>query len=179
MFNSTKTNVIERNTYVDEYENVSVSNVMENRVNVSEEEIAFNSKISENFNRILHYDTYNAQANIQERNQAYEKYSSAVNVDVNPSSTTMQFQGMPKAEIYQDFKVQDEVEGQTLVRPRGKLLVFALSVVVCMLSALVIFNTALLKNLDTVIEDKNTTIEKLNEEKLALEDVLEDVSNKK
>ena len=179
MFNNTKTNVIERNTYVDEYENVTVSSKVEQKVNVSEEERVFNSRISDNFNRIIHYDTYNAQANVQERNQAYEKYSSAVNVDVNPSSTTMQFQGMPKAEIYQDFKVQDSVEGQTVVRPRGKLLLFALSVGICMLSALVIFNTALLKNLDTVIEEKNAVIETLNEEKLALEDVLQDVSNRK
>lgn len=179
MFNNTKTNVIERNTYVDEYENVTVSSKVEQKVNVSEEERVFNSRISDNFNRIIHYDTYNAQANVQERNQAYEKYSSAVNVDVNPSSTTMQFQGMPKAEIYQDFKVQDSALGQTVVRPRGKLLLFALSVGVCMLSALVIFNTALLKNLDTVIEEKNAVIETLNEEKLALEDVLQDVSNRK
>ncbi len=176
MFNNTKTNIIERNTYVDEFESVSVAMPSKETTLDSSEALAFNSKISDNFDRILHYDTYNAQTNVQERNQTYQMYSSRVNVDANPSSTTMQFRGMPKAEIYQDYKVQENVESKTVVRPRGKLLIFALSAVVCLLSTLVIFNTALLKNLDNVIEEKNAVVQSLNEEKTALDKVLEDVS---
>ncbi len=174
MFNNTKTDIIERNTYVDEYETINPSI----EVNVSQEERQFNSRIKDNFDRIIHYDTYNAQANVHEVNQTYQKYSTAVNIDVNPSSTTMQFRGMPKAEIYQDYKVESNVQGKTVVRTRGKLLLAVLSVFVCALSALVIANTALLKNLDSVIEEKSAVVQTLSEEKVALEQVLQEVSNR-
>ncbi|MBO5926676.1 MAG: hypothetical protein J6Q38_03880 [Clostridia bacterium] len=179
MFNNTKTDIIDRNTYVDEFEREAPSNVaFAPERTQSQEEIAFNSRISDNFDRILHYDTYNQQNEVKRRNETYQMYSSNVNLDVNPSSTTMQFRGMPKAEIYQDYKVESNYEAKTIVRPRAKLLMFALSVVICLLSTLVIFNTALLKDLNGLIEQKTARIEELTEEKLALEDVLINVSNK-
>jgi APA family basic amino acid/polyamine antiporter len=63
------------------------------------------------------------------------------------------------------------------VPANATLLMAVLSLVVVMLSALVIFNTALLKDLNGVIEDKNGQIERLTEEKVALNDILEDISN--
>ncbi len=183
MFNNTKTDIIERETYVDEFERevTKVAPTMTSTVTATPtaEAVAFNSRIADNFDRILHYDSYSQQASVKEINETYQMYTSSVNVDVNPSSTTMQFKGMPKAEIYQDYKVQTEYEAKTAVRPRGKLLMAVLSLAVCLLSALVIFNTALLKDLNTLIEDKNTQIERLTDEKGTLIDVLEDVSNKK
>ncbi len=180
MFNNTKTDIIDRNTYVDEFEREAPQVATNNsaRVEQTAEEIAFNSRISDNFDRILHYDTYNQQNSVKERNQTYQMYSQNVNLDANPSSTTMQFRGMPKAEIYQDYKVETQYQAKAVVRPRAKLLLFALSVVICLLSTLVIFNTALLKDLNTLIDDKNTQIEKLTEDKVNLEDVLEDVSKR-
>jgi cell division protein FtsL len=180
MFNNTKTDIIDRNTYVDEFEREApqvATNVETQRVQTAEE-IAFNSRISDNFDRILHYDTYNQQNSVKERNETYQMYSQNVNFDANPSSTTMQFYGMPKAEIYQDYKVQTEYSAKAVVRPRAKLLMFALSVVICLLSTLVIFNTALLKDLNALIDDKNAQVEQLTEDKVALEEVLEDVSNR-
>lgn len=184
MFKNTKTDIIERNTYVDEFEReapqtvVSVATMERPVVAPTEEELAFNRRIPENFDRILHYDTYSKQDSVKQVNETYQMYSQSVNVDANPSSTTMQFAGMPKAEIYQDYKVETEYETKTVVRPRAKILMALLSLAVCALSALVIFNTAVLKDLDTVIEEKNTQIQKLTEEKTALEDVLEEVSSK-
>ena len=176
MFNNTKTDIIERNTYVDEFERETVVREPQQRT-ATAEEIAFNSRISDNFDRILHYDMYNQQNVVKERNETYQMYNTNVNTDVNPSSTTMQFRGMPKAEIYQDYKQQTNYESQTAIRPRAKLLMAVLSLVVVMLSALVIFNTALLKDLNGVIEEKNGQIERLSEEKVALNDILEDISN--
>ncbi len=174
MFNNTKTDIIERNTYVDEFERETVASAPQRTA--SQEEIAFNSRISDNFDRILHYDMYQQNA-VKERNETYQMYNTNVNTDVNPSSTTMQFRGMPKAEIYQDYKAQTTYEAQTTIRPRAKLLMAVLSLVVIMLSTLVIFNTALLKDLNGVIEEKNGQIERLNEEKVALNDILDDISN--
>lgn len=179
MFNNTKTDIIDRNTYVDEFERETQKEVASQPMRTaSMEEVAFNSRISDNFDRILHYDTYNKQEAIKERNDTYEMFSTQVNFDANPSSTTMQFRGMPKAEIYQDFKSEAVEASKTVVRPRAKLLLVALTMVICMLSALVIFNTALLRNLNKVIEEKNTRIEALQEDKAVLDDILNDVSNK-
>jgi cell division protein FtsB len=183
MFNNTKTDIIERNTYVDEFEREapqSVSTgVMQQTYVPTEEEIAFNSRIPENFDRILHYDTYNRQESIKQMNETYQMYSTNVNMDANPSSTTMQFVGMPKAEIYQDYKVETEYQTKTVVRPRAKLAMALLTLAICALSALVMFNTAVLKDLDAVIESKNSQIQELTEQKTALEDVLQDVSTRK
>ena len=184
MFSTTKTDIIERNTYVDEFEReapqaVSVATMERPKVAPTEEEIAFNSRIPENFDRILHYDSYMKQDSVKEVNETYQMYSQSVNVDVNPSSTTMQFAGMPKAEIYQDYKVEAEYESKSVIRPRAKWLMAVLSLAVCALSTLVVFNTAVLKDLDAVIEDKNAHIESLYEEKANLEDVLQDVSKRK
>lgn len=181
MFNNTKTNIIERNTYVDEFEREApqtMANNVQLDVRPSEEEIAFNSRIPENFDRILHYDTYNKQDSVKQMNETYQMYSTNVNFDANPSSTTMQFVGMPKAEIYQDYKVEAEYETKTTIRPRAKIAMALLSLAVCALSALVIFNTAVLKDLDSVIEQQNSKIQELTEQKTQLEDVLEDVSKR-
>ena len=113
MFNNTKTDIIERNTYVDEFERETVA--MAPTGTPTDEEIAFNSRISDNFDRILHYDTYSKQNAVKERNETYQMYNTSVNTDVNPSSTTMQFRGMPKAEIYQDYKAQASYESKAIL----------------------------------------------------------------
>ena len=180
MFNNTKTDIIERNTYVDEFERETQKEVASQPMRTaSMEEVAFNSRISDNFDRILHYDTYNRQESVKQMNETYQMYSKSVNVDVNPSSTTMQFVGMPKAEIYQDYKVETEYQTKTVVRPRAKFAMALLTLAICALSALIMFNTAVLKDLDAVIESKNSQIQELNEQKTALEDVLKDVSTRK
>ena len=136
MFNYRQSNVIDRNTFVDEFENQSLK--VETREDVSSEEKAFNARIADNFDRILHYDTYNKAAEVREREAVYNQYTQGVNFDLNPSSTTMQYKYMPRAEIYQDYRNDVAYYPETKVRPRAKIAVLALSLIIAILSVLVI-----------------------------------------
>lgn len=174
MFNYRQSNVIEKNTFSDEFQ---VQEQVETKREVSSEEKAFNSKIADNFDRIIHYDSYNRAGAVTEQRQAMQNFVSGNQYDVNPSSTTMQFKDMPRAEIYQDYRVQNDYKTETRVRPRAKLAVFALSLVVIILSILVVFNTALLNSMNDLIAGRQAELSDLQTQSQVLTDELNDVSS--
>ncbi len=176
MFNYRQSNVIEKNTFVDEFEMQSTIEAPA-QAEVSSEEKAFNSRISDNFDRIMHYDTYNRTDAVKERNQTISGFVSGVNYDATPSSTTMQFERMNRAEIYQDYRAESTYGSQTKVRATAKLAVVVLALIVALLSALVIFNTSLLNNMNGVIDGKLSEVQALQEEYDALREELYEVSN--
>lgn len=176
MFNYRQSNVIEKNTFIDEFEMQSTIEAPA-QAEVSSEEKAFNSKISDNFDRIMHYDTYNRTDAVKERNQTVSGFVSGVNYDATPSSTTMQFERMNRAEIYQDYRAESSYATQTKVRATAKLAVVVLALIVALLSALVIFNTSLLNNMNGVIDGKLSEVKTLQREYDALREELYEVSN--
>ena len=176
MFNYRQSNVIEKNTFIDEFEMQSTIEAPA-QAEVSSEEKAFNSRISDNFDRIMHYDTYNRTDAVKERNQTVSGFVSGVNYDATPSSTTMQFERMNRAEIYQDYRAESSYATQTKVRATAKLAVVVLALIVALLSALVIFNTSLLNNMNGVIDGKLSEVQALQEEYDALREELYEVSN--
>ena len=176
MFNYRQSNVIEKNTFVDEFE-VQATTEAPAKVEVSSEERSFNSRIADNFDRIMHYDTYNKTDAVKERAQTVSGFVSGVNYDATPSSTTMQFERMNRAEIYQDYRAESSYQTQTKVRATAKLAVVVLALIVALLSALVILNTSLLKNMNGVIDGKLSEVEALQEEYDALQEELSDVSS--
>ncbi len=170
MFNYRDVDIIQRNTYADEFEKVqpevNAQSYQENYYDSSEKN-AFNSKIADNFDRIMHYDVYNKQEEIKQRNEAYVKYSQGVNVDIMPSNTTMQFKGMQKADIYEDYRAEEvSYASSTQVRAKTKLVICFMAVILTLLSALIILNTALLNNMNVLISKKTSQIEMLEEESL-------------
>ena len=177
MFNYRQSNVIEKNTFVDEFEMNATTTETTKQAEVSSEEKAFNSRIADNFDRIMHYDTYNRTDAVKERNQTVSGFVSGVNYDTKPSSTTMQFERMNRAEIYQDYRAEASYQTQTKVRATAKIAVAVLALIVAILSALVILNTSLLKNMNGVIDGKLTEIEALQEEYSALKDELSEISS--
>ncbi len=180
MFNYKQSNVIERNSFVDEFEVSNEVNAQVNtlpNVNASEEEMEFNSKIADNFDRIINYDAYTRTDAVKETQQTVNTFVSGYNYDANPSSTTMQFENMPKAEIYQDYRVEADYATTTKVRTSAKVAVVILSLVIAMLSALVVFNTSLLKNMSTSIDGKLSELQALEQEYTSLQEELSDVSS--
>ena len=175
MFNYRQSNVIEKNTFVDEFEVQTSSNATTQ--DVSSEEKAFNARIKDNFDRIINYDAYNRQDAVYSREQAVNSFVSGGNSEIAPSSTTMQYQCMPKAEIYQDYRAESSYYIQTKVRLGAKVTVFMLTLVVALLSILVIFNTALLNNMNTLIGTKAGEVDKLQAQYETLTDELLDVSS--
>lgn len=176
MFNNKGSNVIEKNTFVDEFE-LQSTQTKQVSVERTEEEIAFNSRISDNFDRIMHYDSYNKAAEIQNREETMNSFISGGSYELRPSSTTMQYKDMPRAEIYQDYREETAYYTQTKVKSSAKLLMVALTVVVMLLSALVIFNTSLLTTLSATISSKQSEAQALQEELSSLQEELSEVSS--
>ena len=176
MLNMRQSDIIDRQTFDDEFETV-VSN--ENQVNteVSYANSEHSSRIRDNFDRIIHYDKYQKQEQITDRNSTYQKFTTAVNTDIQPSMSTMQFRGVPKSEIYRDLKVEEQSYEKT-VKPRSKSVAITfMAVVLLLLSALIIFNTALLNNMNALITAKNEQIVALNQTKASYQQRLDDVSS--
>lgn len=176
MFNSRQSDVIDRESYIDEFEKPVAE--VKPQVSVFEQERqTFNSRISSNFERLIRPDVKSVQAEIDERNRVYDKFTTAVNTDAAPSQTTMQFRGMPRAEIYQDYRVDEsQYQASTTARPRAKLLMAVLVVLIMVLSVLVVLNSALLNNMNTLISQKQEQIEVLQETKNQYEEALKGVS---
>lgn len=173
MFNYRQSNVIEKNTFVDEFETQAPVQTRE----VSSEEREFNARISDNFDRIINYDSYTRTDAIKEREQTVNSFVSGVNYETSPSSTTMQYKNMPKAEIYQDYRVEAGYYTQTKVRPSAKIAVVVLTLIVAILSALVVLNTALLGNMNELIGNRLSEVERLEAEYASLTEELSDVSS--
>jgi hypothetical protein len=175
MYSTRQSDVIERETYIDEFEKpVTASQVA---VDADEQEKqAFNSRISANFERLIRPDVRSVQSEIIERNRVYDKYSTAIDTDAQPSQTTMQFRGMPRAEIYQDYRVDEsQYQASVTARPRAKLLMAVLVVIIMALSVLVAVNTALLNSMDTLIDQKQEQIEALKQTQSQKDAELKDV----
>ena len=177
MFNSRQSDVIERESYIDEFEKP----VMEAKPQVNaydQERETFNSRISSNFERLVRPDVKSVQAEIIERNRVYDKYTTAINTDAAPSQTTMQFRGMPRAEIYQDYRVDEsQYQATATARPKAKLLMAVLVVIIMALSVLVVLNSALLNNMNTLINEKQQQIEVLQETKNQYDEALKGVTD--
>ena len=177
MFNSRQSDVIERESYIDEFEKP----VMEAKPQVNaydKERETFNSRISSNFERLVRPDVKSVQAEIIERNRVYDKYTTAINTDAAPSQTTMQFRGMPRAEIYQDYRVDEsQYQATATARPKAKLLMAVLVVIIMALSVLVVLNSALLNNMNTLINEKQQQLEVLQETKNQYDEALKGVTD--
>lgn len=182
MFNNRQTGITTSQTFVDEFDTVtateSVTPVGTATIEHDREAVEFNSRISQNMDKIIHYDTYATRDRVVEDSRVYRSVSEGVNLDVRPSSTTMQFQGMHRSEIYRDVKEETQVyPSQTKVAQKSKLLLFFTAAVVVMLSVLIVFNTMLLKSMNKVLEEKQTVVEALLEENNKAQSVLDEVSS--
>ncbi len=177
MFNSRQSDVIDRESYIDEFEK-PVAEVKPQVNTFDQDRETFNSRISSNFERLIRPDVKSVQAEIIERNRVYDKYTTAINTDAAPSQTTMQFKGMPRAEIYQDYRVDEsQYQASATARPKAKLLMAVLVVLIMALSVLVVYNSALLNNMNDLIGQKQEQIEVLKETKSQYEEALKEVSN--
>lgn len=171
MNNYKQSYITDRNTFVDEFESDTVTiDKNEAVVNkVSEEEREFNSKIRGNFDKIINYNSYAGVVN--------EEYTRTF-VDDMPSSTTMQFSNEPASEIYRDYRPEvSEYDSTAKMRGGAKALVMVFAAIILALSILIVFNTALLNNMNGLIAEKTAQIEVLEEKKALKEVELEQVSS--
>lgn len=154
--------ITESNTFSDEFEGgatVTIENaVADVSVNVSDEEREFNSRIHGNFDRIINYN-----ATASEATNSSDVYSRTY-VDDKPTATTMQFKNVAKTEIYEDLKIDGDYETASKVRMSAKAIVMVFTAIILALCVLIVFNTALLNNMNSVIDGKYESIQTLKEE---------------
>ncbi|MBR6737637.1 MAG: hypothetical protein IKL82_04650 [Clostridia bacterium] len=178
MLNYKQSSVIEKDAFIDEFETETVNEtVNEVQTLQDEEHRAFNARIKDNFDKIINYNAYNRTSQLQEREETVQRFTHGVNYDVSPSSTTMQYKNMPRAEIYKDYREEESVSAEVKLRPRAKLAMFILSAVILVLSVFVVLNTALLNNMNSQIEGRLSAIQELEDRKSVLDDRLSEVSS--
>ena len=104
--NNYKQQIVKSDMYFDEfdYQTTSSSQTQTAVLERDSEAVKFNAKIPENFDKIIHYDTYAKPQQVRDVHRVYVEHTTGVNQDLRPTSTTMQFQGLNKAEIYKDVR---------------------------------------------------------------------------
>lgn len=167
MFNSSKSLISEKNTFVDDFENDNSSVVNEKPAIVDREEENFNSRISANMDRILHYDNF-ARSDMQ-------KYAAENMADVTPGATTMQFKNVAKEDINKDLRLEASYKSELKINAKSKTTLILCALVTVILAVLIVFNTVLLNNMNRIIDDKLQTVTELETERRAAENALNEV----
>ena len=104
--NNYKQQIVKSDTYFDEfdYATTSQSQTQTAVLDQDSEAVKFNARIPENFDRIIHYDTYTKPQQVKDDYSVYVEHTTGINQNLRPTSTTMQFQGLNKSEIYNDVR---------------------------------------------------------------------------
>ncbi len=171
MFNSSKSLISEKNTFVDDFESgySTVTDTAAAPAKVDREEENFNSRISANMDRILHYDNF-SRSDMQ-------KVAPQNTADITPGATTMQFKDVAKEDINKDLRVDASYKSETKINAKSKTALVLCALVTVVLAVLIVFNTVLLNNMNRIIDDKLQTVEDLETEKRGAENRLNDVKN--
>lgn len=170
MFNSSKSIIAEKDTFTDDFES-GYSTKTENKAaeQVDREEENFNSRISANMDRILHYDNF-SRSDMQ-------KVAPQSTADLTPGATTMQFKDVAREDINKDLRVDASYKTETKITAKSKTALILCALVTVVLAVLIVFNTVLLNNMNRIIDDKLQTVEDLETEKRGAQEKLNDVKN--
>ena len=169
MFNSSKSLISEKNTFVDDFES-GYSTVTDNApAQVDREEENFNSRISANMDRILHYDNF-SRSDMQ-------KVAPQNTADLTPGATPMQFKDVAKEDINKDLRMDASYKSETKINAKSKTALVLCALVTVVLAVLIVLNTVLLNNMNRIIDDKLQTVEELETKKRGAENQLNDVKN--
>ncbi len=179
--NNYKQQIVNSDTYFDEFDYQTTSTT-KTQVAVMEQDaeaVKFNARIPENFDKIINYDSYSKLQQVKDVQRVYVEHSTGINQDLRPTSTTMQFQGLNKAEIYKDVRENStstyEITKSTA--KKNKLIIAVTTIAIVALSVLIVFNTALLKNMNNTIMDKQAQVERLISDNQVANDTLNAVSS--
>lgn len=179
--NNYKQQIVKSDIYYDEFDYTPTSSVQTQTAVLEQdsEAVKFNARIPENFDRIIHYDTYSKPQQVKDMHNVYVEHSTGINQNLRPTSTTMQFQGINKAEIYKDVRENATTTYQTATKTssKSKLVVAFMTVAIVLLSVLIVFNTALLKSLNQTIFEKQAQVESLISQNNDALNSLEEVSS--
>ena len=98
---------------------------------------------------------------------AVEEAQVVENVDLKPSTTTMQFEKSEQNDIYQEIRpaVSSKEEKGYKINTRSKVLIAVYALVVVTIFSLIILNSRMLKNLDNSIDNYSAQVAELTVER--------------
>ncbi|MBR2384999.1 MAG: hypothetical protein IKA99_05295 [Clostridia bacterium] len=171
MYNNSRNNTLVK-------ERTQKASVAESIVRGGYEELfAFNKKSNATVTKTkMEYQTPTMEFVANIAPSKVDAHREALNEDIMPSSTTMQFD-KENAEVYEDLKLKNKnkVEKNYKINSKAKLLVAVYSLVVATILSLIVINSRMLKNLDNSIDNYSSQVTTLNQEYSAVMDELGNV----
>ncbi|MCQ2399695.1 MAG: hypothetical protein MJ072_04225 [Clostridia bacterium] len=135
---------------------------------------------SRNLERILNYDKCVVEEDVvrEEKTKNLIAELNAVELtkeDLEPSSTTMQFEGRDSAEEFYNKSANEEGFTYNLNK-KGKLMIAIYSVAVAVILALIVLNSGVITAIQSRIDASNSRISQLNGQYAELQQNISDVS---
>lgn len=142
---------------------------------VEEDYSAAKERMQRNLDKLLNYDR--ASEMIDTVEQPVEEAVLASDEDIRPTSTTMQF-GDDIDQIRKEMNVAKEQEKKSYkLNAKGKFVMVLYALAVTVMLALIVLNTNMLANLNTVSEQKSSELFDAQAQYSALLDDIDAISN--
>ena len=145
-----------------------------------------NIRMRENLQKLLNYDRYEAiqdsvvveETPVEEVAVVVETISDCLDEDIRPTSTTMQFGDDADTDIRNEVKTGVTEQTKTFgLSKKGKVIIALYSVVVALIFALIIVNSAVLSSLRSDIAAKEAQLSAITNEYQLSESRLQELEN--
>ncbi len=140
-------------------------------------------RMQKNLEKLLNYDRY-AEQNMAESQVIEETVvDSSISApvaqeeDIRPTSTTMQFGDGDIDQMYKEMAHAKKREKEYSLNAKGKFVIALYSLAVTIILALIVLNTGILASLSDIKEAKAQTLSRLQSERYALQQQIEEVSS--
>ncbi|MBE5742738.1 MAG: hypothetical protein E7360_05455 [Clostridiales bacterium] len=89
------------------------------------------------------------------------------NVDLKPTSTTMQFEKSEQNDIYEEINAKRDLKEEKgyKINAKGKVLIAVYALVVVTIFSLIVLNSRMLRNLDNSIDNYSAQVQTLTEQR--------------
>lgn len=148
-------------------------------------------RMSENFDILLNYEKYLADAKKKEQEEKLRAATveteavvvdeigtaAPVKEDITPTSTTMQFGTDDVGSLYSDMKKDEKQDSKYRLNSHGKIMLAIYTLVVATILTLIIINTSVLASLRTANASKVNELELLNSQYTQLTDEFNQISS--
>ena len=96
-----------------------------------------------------------------------EEKAVETNIDLKPSTTTMQFEKREENDIYQEIRPVNQTKEDKgyKINTKGKVLIAVYALVVVTIFSLIVLNSRMLRNLDNSIDNYSAQVERLTEQR--------------
>ncbi len=182
-----KNDLFESNgTFIGNYNgrNVAVLDREETKANAAvktaEELEAAKLRMKRNLDKLLNYDVYEEEqltASQKEEEEVAASQNNALEEDIRPTATTMQFGTDEVDQMREEMKTDKEENVSYKLNLKGKIAITVYSIVVAVIMALIIINTGVLASLSGINASKAEELNVLKAEYISKTEEIASISN--